>query len=115
MGSVITARDREYCQHQCLHDLITRPVDDYFQACKSIGNEPQRAHLGRMMFRVAPEVHRRAILAAEYSRKSFNQRAEASRKVLQMVTASDIANGLPSSTQTNSEGLCLPQSPRPGR
>lgn len=51
-------------------------VDDYLESCKSIGKEPQRPYSGKMMFRVAPEVHRRAALAAELSGKSLNQWAE---------------------------------------
>lgn len=51
-------------------------VDDYLETCKSIGKEPQRPYSGKMMFRVAPEVHRRAALAAELSGKSLNQWAE---------------------------------------
>ncbi|MBD9498568.1 type II toxin-antitoxin system HicB family antitoxin [Ensifer adhaerens] len=51
-------------------------VDDYLETCKSIGKEPQRPYSGKMMFRVAPEVHRRASLAAELSGKSLNQWAE---------------------------------------
>jgi predicted HicB family RNase H-like nuclease len=51
-------------------------VDDYVETCKTIGKEPQKPYSGKMMFRVAPEVHRRAALAAELSGKSLNQWAE---------------------------------------
>ncbi|ANL69879.1 HicB family protein (plasmid) [Rhizobium phaseoli] len=51
-------------------------VDDYLETCRKIGKEPQRPYSGKMMFRVAPEVHRRAALAAELSGKSLNQWAE---------------------------------------
>ncbi|SCW36399.1 Predicted nuclease of the RNAse H fold, HicB family [Rhizobium mongolense subsp. loessense] len=51
-------------------------VDDYVETCKTIGKEPQKSYSGKMMFRVAPEVHRRAALAAELSGKSLNQWAE---------------------------------------
>lgn len=44
-------------------------VDDYLETCRKIGKEPQRPYSGKMMFRVAPEVHRRAALAAELSER----------------------------------------------
>lgn len=48
-------------------------VDDYLNACARIGKKPEKAFSGRVMFRVAPEVHARAALAAERSGKSLNQ------------------------------------------
>ena len=51
-------------------------VEDYLEMCARIGKEPQRAYSGQMMFRVNPEVHRRAALAAELAGKSLNQWAE---------------------------------------
>ncbi len=48
-------------------------VADYLETCARIGKEPQRAFSGQMMFRVNPEVHRRAVIAAELSGKSLNQ------------------------------------------
>ncbi|ACP22455.1 conserved hypothetical HicB-like protein (plasmid) [Sinorhizobium fredii NGR234] len=51
-------------------------VDDYLETCRKIGKESQRAYSGKIMFRVAPDVHRRAALAAELSGKSLNQWAE---------------------------------------
>ena len=51
-------------------------VDDYLDTCARIGKEPQRAFSGQVMFRVSPDVHRRAALAAELAGKSLNQWAE---------------------------------------
>jgi len=51
-------------------------VDDYVETCARIEKQPQKPHSGRMMFRVNPEVHRKAALAAELSGKSLNQLAE---------------------------------------
>ena len=48
-------------------------VDDYVETCAKIGKEPQRAYSGQVMFRVDPEVHRRAAQAAELAGKSLNQ------------------------------------------
>ena len=51
-------------------------VEDYLETCARLGKEPQRAYSGQMMFRVSPEVHRKAALAAELAGKSLNQWAE---------------------------------------
>ncbi len=51
-------------------------VEDYIETCAKIGKEPQKAYSGQVMFRVSPEVHRKAALAAELSGKSLNQWAE---------------------------------------
>ena len=51
-------------------------VEDYLETCARVGKEPQRAYSGQVMFRVDPEVHRKAALAAELAGKSLNQWAE---------------------------------------
>ena len=45
-------------------------VEDYLETCAKVGREPQRAFSGQMMFRVKPEVHRKAALAAEWRGKA---------------------------------------------
>lgn len=51
-------------------------VDDYLDTCAKIGKEPQKPYSGNVMFRVSPEVHRKAAVAAELAGKSLNQWAE---------------------------------------
>ena len=51
-------------------------VDDYLETCNRLGRPPQNAFSGQMMFRVKPEVHRKAALAAELAGKSLNAWAE---------------------------------------
>ena len=51
-------------------------VDDYVATCAKLGKPPQRAYSGQVMFRIAPETHRKAALAAELAGKSLNQWAE---------------------------------------
>lgn len=51
-------------------------VDDYAETCAKVGKEPQKPYSGKVMFRVKPETHRKAALAAELSGKSLNQWAE---------------------------------------
>lgn len=59
-----------------LRQAFHEAVDDYLETCAKIGKEPQKPYSGKMMFRVSPDVHRRAALAAELSGKSLNQWAE---------------------------------------
>lgn len=59
-----------------LREAFREAVDDYLDTCARLGREPQRAFSGQVMFRVNPEVHRRAALAAELAGKSLNQWAE---------------------------------------
>jgi predicted HicB family RNase H-like nuclease len=59
-----------------LREAFHEAVEDYIETCAKIGKEPQKAYSGQVMFRVSPEVHRKAALAAELSGKSLNQWAE---------------------------------------
>lgn len=61
---------------EALRDAFHEAVEDYIETCAKIGKEPQKAFSGKVMFRVDPEVHRKAALAAELSGKSLNQWAE---------------------------------------
>jgi len=51
-------------------------IEDHLQTRAKIGKEPQKACSGQVMFRVSPDVHSKAALAAELSGKSLNQWAE---------------------------------------
>lgn len=59
-----------------LRAAFREAVDDYLETCERIGKQPQRAYSGKMMFRVTPETHRKAALAAELEGKSLNEWAE---------------------------------------
>lgn len=59
-----------------LRSAFHEAVDDYLETCAKIGKDPQKPYSGKMMFRVSPEVHRKAALAAELAGKSLNQWAE---------------------------------------
>lgn len=58
-------------------------VDDYIETCAKIGKEPDRSYSGKVMFRLSPEIHRKAAIAAELRGISLNQWAE---EVLQAAT-----------------------------
>ena len=59
-------------------------VDDYIDACAKIGKKPEKPASGKLMLRVAPEVHSAALMAAQASGESLNQWAA---KVLQQAAA----------------------------
>ena len=48
-------------------------VEDYIETCAKVGKKPQKAFSGQAMFRINPEVHRKAARAAELAGKSLNQ------------------------------------------
>lgn len=78
-GRIAGIRDGVGFHADTVEDLRTafrEAVDDYLETCARLGKEPQKAYSGQMMFRVSPEVHRRAALAAELAGKSLNQWAE---------------------------------------
>ncbi len=51
-------------------------VDDYLAFCKEEGRKPNKPYSGKVMFRIDPQVHAKAALAAELKGKSLNQWAE---------------------------------------
>lgn len=61
---------------EALREAFHEAVEDYLETCAKLGKEPQKAYSGQMMFRVSPEVHRKAALAAELAGKSLNAWAE---------------------------------------
>ncbi|MBW7922621.1 MAG: type II toxin-antitoxin system HicB family antitoxin [Rubellimicrobium sp.] len=59
-----------------LRAAFREAVDDYLETCARLGRAPQKPYSGKVMFRVSPEVHRKAAIAAELEGKSLNQWAE---------------------------------------
>ena len=51
-------------------------VDDYLAYCKELGKQPNKPFSGKVMFRIAPEIHAKAALAAQLKGISLNQWAE---------------------------------------
>ncbi len=60
-----------------LKSAFHESVDDYIETCRKIGKPPQKPYSGKVMFRIAPEVHARAALAAQLKDMSLNEWAEA--------------------------------------
>ena len=61
---------------EALREAFREAVEDYIETCARISKEPQKAFSGQVMFRISPEIHRKAALAAELAGKSLNQWAE---------------------------------------
>ena len=59
-----------------LREAFHEAVDDYLETCQLAGKEPQKSYSGKVMFRLKPEVHRKAAIAAELTGMSLNQWAE---------------------------------------
>ena len=58
-----------------VEDLIAafqEAVDDYIETCAKIGKAPEKPYSGKLMFRVDPEVHAQASLAAKLKGPSLN-------------------------------------------
>ena len=59
-----------------LIEAFHEAVDDYLQTCAHVGKQPEKPYSGKLMFRVDPEVHAKAALAAALNGKSLNTWAE---------------------------------------
>ena len=59
-----------------LREAFQEAVEDYLEACAATGKEPQKAYSGQVMFRINPEVHRKAALALDATVKSQGAGAE---------------------------------------
>jgi len=53
---------------QAFHDA----VDDYIAACAAINKQPQKTASGKIMLRIAPELHAAVASAAKATGKSMN-------------------------------------------
>ena len=56
-----------------LETAFHQAVDHYLETSQRIGRKAQKPYSGKLMLRVAPELHARVATAAELSGKSINQ------------------------------------------
>jgi predicted HicB family RNase H-like nuclease len=56
-----------------LRSEFERAVDDYVNECKEQGIKPEKPASGKLLLRVPPDVHGRAMVAAQVAGKSLNQ------------------------------------------
>ena len=69
-----------------LRSQFKAAVDDYVEDCKSQGITPEKPASGKLLLRVPPEVHSKALVAAQARGKSLNQWAI---EALQKAVAAD--------------------------
>lgn len=62
-------------------------VDDYIETCEKAGLEPQKPYSGRVMLRLAPELHARVATQAQAAGESINHWA--ARALEKAVTQAD--------------------------
>ena len=53
-------------------------VDDYLELCAQAGTEPEKAYNGSFNVRIAPELHKQAVIAAMSHNMSLNSFVETS-------------------------------------
>lgn len=56
-----------------LRSEFEHAVKDYLAECKKEGVQPEKPASGKLLLRVPPEVHGRALVAAQAAGKSLNQ------------------------------------------
>lgn len=56
-----------------LADAFEEAVDHYLRDCEATGRAPDKPASGRILLRIAPEIHARASVAAQSEGKSLNQ------------------------------------------
>lgn len=74
-GEVIGIRDVVTFQGKSTDELLQAfkdSIDDYLEFCEQEGTEPDRPFSGKLLLRIAPELHRRLFIAAKKSGKSLN-------------------------------------------
>ena len=74
-GKVLDIKDTITFQGNTVQELeqeFHNSVDDYFQECNELGEEPDKPFSGKLPFRTTPENHRKIYLAAKKANKSIN-------------------------------------------
>lgn len=56
-----------------LREAFTAAVSDYLADCKEQGITPEKPASGKLLLRVPPEVHSKALIRAQATGKSLNQ------------------------------------------
>ena len=56
-----------------LREAFVKAVDDYLADCKAEGVKPEKPAFGKLLRRVPPELHGKALVAAQAAGKSLNQ------------------------------------------
>jgi predicted HicB family RNase H-like nuclease len=79
MGKIVGIADTITFHGETVKELradFEAAVDHYVADCAAAGRKPLKAASGKIMLRVSPDVHARALATARTSGKSLNQWAE---------------------------------------
>lgn len=79
IGKIIGIVDNITFQGETVKELQTdfqAAIDHYMADCDATGRKPLKAASGKIMLRVSPEIHARALAMAKTTGKSLNQWAE---------------------------------------
>jgi predicted HicB family RNase H-like nuclease len=75
-GEVVDTRDVVTFQGTTVEELeqaFRDSIDDYIEFCTERGETPDKPFSGRLMVRLAPELHRKLFVEAKRRGKSLNQ------------------------------------------
>ncbi len=75
-GEVINTRDVITFQGQSVTELrhaFIDSVDDYLAFCAERGEKPEKPYSGKLIVRMSPDLHMRAVCEAAKSSESLNQ------------------------------------------
>lgn len=78
-GRVARIEDKVGFHADTVDDLIAafhEAVDDYLETCAKLGRQPNKPYSDKLMFRVSPELHGQAAIAAKLAGKSLNSWAQ---------------------------------------
>lgn len=56
-----------------LKEMFKQSIDNYLELCKKIGKNPDKEFKGTFNVRIPPEMHKKAVLAAEKQKITLNQ------------------------------------------
>ena len=56
-----------------LKERFAAAINHYLADCKAMGRKPEKPASGKLMLRIAPEVHAKALVTARASGKSLNR------------------------------------------
>jgi predicted HicB family RNase H-like nuclease len=76
VGRILGIRDIISFHGETVAELkaeFERAVNDYLADCKQEGVSPEKPVSGKLLLRVPPEIHGRALVAAQAAGKSLNQ------------------------------------------
>lgn len=57
---------------KALHKAFEEAINDYLETCKKLNRPPEKPYSGKILLRIAPELHARVAIQAELHGKSLN-------------------------------------------